>query len=94
MFNSTGYSLSDIAAATGERNNDMFGGNSAWWIIILFLFCFMGWGGNGFGTTNGVTDGYVLTSDFANLERKLDGVNNGICDGFYAMNNGMLTGFG
>lgn len=38
-------------------------------------------------------DGYVLTSDFANIERKLDNVNNGICDGFYAMNTGMLNGF-
>lgn len=94
MFNNGGYSLADIAAATGERNtSDMFGGNGAWWIIILFLFCFMGWGGNGFANGNGVTDGYVLTSDFANIERKLDGVNNGICDGFYAMNTGMLNGF-
>lgn len=24
---------------------------------------------------------------------KLDGINSGLCDGFYAMNNGMLTGF-
>lgn len=38
-------------------------------------------------------DGYVLTSDFASVERKLDNVNNGICDGFYAMNTGMLNGF-
>ena len=45
MFNE-GYSLADLAAATG--NNDGFGANNgAWWIIILFLFCFMG-GGNGY----------------------------------------------
>mgnify|MGYP003315584392 CR=1 FL=1 len=25
--------------------------------------------------------------------RKLDGINSGICDGFYAVNNGLLTGF-
>ena len=75
-----------------------FGGDGAWWIIILFLFVFCGWGGNwgngGMGGNGaGVVDGYVLTSDFANIERKLDGVNNGICDGFYAMNTGMLNGF-
>lgn len=76
-----------------------FGGDGAWWIIILFLFVFCGWGGNwgngGFGGNNGsgVVDGYVLTSDFANLERKLDGVNNGLCDGFYAQNTTMLQGF-
>ena len=34
------YSLADIAAATGgNRDNDgMWGGDGAWWIIILFLF--------------------------------------------------------
>ena len=86
--------------------NNYGGGMGMWgdnwiWIIVLFLF---GWGGNGFGRGNngGVMDGYVLTSDFANLERKLDGVNNGQCDGFYAqaqlingvqqsMNNGFMT---
>ncbi len=84
------YSLSDIAAASGNRQNDgMFGGNGAWWIIILFLFVFCGWGGNwGGGNRTGgqgtVMDGYVLTSDFANIERKIDGVNSGLCDGFYA----------
>ena len=105
MFNSatSGYSLADIAAATGRNNNDGFCGDSgAWWIIILFLFCFAGGWGNGNGlfgggretTASGITDGYILTSDFANIERKLDSVNNGICDGFYAMNTSMLTGFG
>ena len=66
-----------------------FGGDGAWWIIILFLFVFCGWGGNwgngGFGGNNGsgVVDGYVLTSDFANVERKIDSVNDGLCNGFY-----------
>ena len=48
MFNTMngGYSLADVAAAT-RGNDEMFGG-SAWWIIILFLFCFNGgWGNNG-----------------------------------------------
>lgn len=77
--------------------NNYGGGMGMWgqdwiWIIVLFLF---GWGRNGFGGNgnSGVMDGYVLTSDFANIERKLDAVNNGICDGFYAMNTGMLNGF-
>ena len=63
-----------------------FGGDGAWWIIILFLFVFCGWGGNGWGNNNnsgGVVDGYVLTSDFANVERKIESVNQGLCDGFY-----------
>lgn len=90
------YSLSDIAAATKD-NNSGWGGDWGAWIIIFLLFGLFGWGGNGFGSWGGnagVTDGYVLATDFANIERKVDGVNNGICDGFYAMNTGMLNGFG
>lgn len=98
------YSLSDIAAATGNgRNNDgMFGGDGAWWLIVLFLFVFCGWGNNGWGN-NGNGGGYVATAATqADIQRgfdnsavisKLDGISNGLCDGFYSMNNGMLTGF-
>ena len=77
-----------------------FGGDNGWWIIILFLAIFCGWGGNGNGFGNngrnsgGVVDGYVLASDFSNIERKMDIINNGLCDGFYAVNNTLLTGFG
>ena len=90
MFNTGngGYSLADIAAATNGNNNGTFAGESgAWWIIILFLFVFMGgWNrnnggifGGGDSTGSGITDGYILTSDFATIERKLDEVNSGIC---------------
>lgn len=52
MFNheNGGYSLADIAAATGaNRNNTGFGGDNGWWIIIILLLCFGGWDNNGFG---------------------------------------------
>lgn len=76
-------------ANTNANNGGFgFGNDGAWWIIILFLFMFCGWGGSWGGHRNGSTgtgvmDGYILTSDFANIERKIDGVNNGLCDGFY-----------
>lgn len=73
------------------------GGMGMWgdnwiWIIVLFLF---GWGRNGFGNGNGggVMDGYVLTSDFASVERKLDSISNGICDSTFALNNAITGGF-
>lgn len=83
-------------ANTNSGNGFGWGGDGAWWIVLFLIFAAFGGWGNGFGFGgggNGVMDGYVLTSDFANIERKLDAVNNGICDGFYAMNTGMLNGF-
>ena len=89
------YIEGDVPSVVGNNNNGFMNGDG-WWAIILFAMIF-GWGRNGYGFggngNNGVIDGYVLTSDFANIERKLDTVNNGICDGFYAMNTGMLNGF-
>lgn len=63
-----------------------WGGEGSWFIIILFLFAFLGWGNGGWGNngnSGGVVDGYVLTSDFPNVERKIESVNQGLCDGFY-----------
>lgn len=69
MFNGEGYSLSDVAAVTG--GNDGFGtGNGAWWIIILFLFCFMGWGGNGFNNNGISSEDMQNQFNFASLERQ------------------------
>lgn len=90
MFNSsTPFSLSDIAAVT--RDGDGFGGNNGWWVIIL-LFAFFGWGRGGYGA-GGVQEGYALQTDFATVTRKIDGVTNGLCDGFYAQNTNTLNGF-
>lgn len=86
------YTLSDIAAATGNGNNNGWGGDWGSWIILFLLFGLFN--GRGFGGAGGVGENYTLATDFATIERKLDGVNNGLCDGFYAMNTGMLNGFG
>lgn len=76
-------------ANTNGSNGFGWGDGGLVWIIILFLFAFCGgwggnWGNNGNANTGaGIVDGYVLTSDFANIERKMDGINSGLCDGFY-----------
>ena len=88
---------------TGMMNSGFggFGGDGAWWIIILFLFVFCGWGNN---VNSGAADNYVLASDFATLQRQIDSAastierksditQQGICDGFYAMNTTLLNGF-
>ena len=97
MFNGSNYSLSDIAAVTGANNqNDGMWGDGAWWIILLFLFA--GWGNNGYGFGgNGggttVREEIAYGFDMNGLENSVRGIQQGLCDGFYAMNTGMLNGF-
>lgn len=95
-------SPADFAAVCGNGgnggNDGMWGNGSAWWIIILLLFGwgrggYGGFGGGQYGEGGGATPGYVLTSDFANIERKLDGINNGICDSTFALNNTINANF-
>ena len=108
MRGESGLTASDVALLSGRNgNNDGFGDNGSWWVIIFLIFAFMGWGrnNNGFGGGNGsVADNYVLASDFATIQRQLsDGfgdltaqsryIQNGLCDGFYAMNTSLLNGF-
>lgn len=84
-------SASDVALLTGRNtNSDGFGNGDGWWVIIFLIFALGGFGRNGFGGgygsgSGGVGENYVLATDFATIERKLDSVNSGLCDGFYAM---------
>ena len=87
-----GATMTMPVAPTGMMGGG-FGGENGWW-VILFIILLFGWGRNGYGNNNGsVMDGYVLTSDFASVERKLDAVNNGICDSTFALNNAINGGF-
>ena len=96
-------SLADIAAVTNKNDDGMFGGNSAWWIIVLLLF---GWGGRGFG---GFGCGYGAGAgcgapcatqadvrsavDQQTLISKLDQQTYGLADSTYALNNAITNGF-
>ena len=98
MFNSNnGYTLSDIAAVSGRNGNNGFGDGDGWWIILLFLFALGGWGnGNGWGGNGGngsVREEIAYGFDMNGLENSTRGIQQGLCDGFYAMNTGMLNGF-
>ena len=84
------YSLSDIAAAMGNRNG--WGNND--FLYLLFLFAFGGGNGFGFGRAGNAVTQLELQNGFDNQSvlRKLDGITNGLCDGFYATNTNMLQG--
>ena len=69
------YSLSDLAAASGNENG--FGGANSWVLIILFALIF-GWGGNGFGNNGDA-------ASTADLQRAVD--LNSIQEGQQAIRN-------
>lgn len=103
MFNGTngGYSLADIAAATaGSNGNGGFGwgAEGGWWIIIFLLALGGGWGNGGWGGGSGNNGTTAVVGrevsygfDMNNLENGIRGIQNGLCDGFYAMNSGLMT---
>lgn len=95
------YSLSDIAAVTGNGangNNGMWG-NDAWWIIVLLLF---GWGRNGFGGGYGNSCGSAPCASQADVRSavdqqtlisKIDQQTYGLADSFTALNNTLNNNF-
>lgn len=103
MVGNEGISVADALALRNTGNDDGWGGNGSWWIIIFILFAaFGGWGGNGFGgggndrgynacctpaTMAGMTDAF----NFNQLDNGVRGLEKGLCDGFYAMNNAVAA---
>ena len=69
LDNGGGMSPADMAAVMGNNNGNGWGfGNDsgAWWIIILFLFAFMGnggWGNGGYGGGMGAMPYIGATAD-------------------------------
>ena len=90
------YNLSDIRAATaGNDRGGMFDGdNDFLLIIVLFFFMMFGGGFGGFGGNGALTRAEMQQGfDTQEVVRKLDGITNGLSDGFYAQNTTMLRGF-
>ena len=89
MFNNgNGYSLADIAAATGNDNNGGFGfnGDGAWILILFILILAGGWGGYGFNGGGGGA-GYVT----ADVQRGFD--QSAVINGLTGIAGAINTGF-
>lgn len=108
MFNTGNCaSVPLVANIDGNGNNNGWGAEGSWLWFIIVIFAIFGWGGfgNGFGG-NGMNGGVgsEIQRGFDNqaVVSKLDGISNGLCDEFYAVQNGMngintnilQTGFG
>lgn len=84
------YSLSDLAAVTKD-NDGAFGGNGAWWVILLFLF--WGFNGNGFNrqgeygqyATAASQQEILFGQQFGQINDRLTNIGNGICNLGYEM---------
>ena len=89
MFNNNnGYSLADIAAATGNGNDNGFGfGGDGIWALLLFIILLAGgnWGGIGF--CGGGSNAYV-TSD---VQRGFD--QSAVINGLTGISSAINTGF-
>ena len=81
MTGENGNMYMPVAPAYG-MGNDMFGGNSAWWIIILLLFGGWGngWGGNGGGLGNEVQRGFDQNAIMNGLNGIQTGMQNCCCE--------------
>ena len=95
MFNnSNGYSLADIAAATGNGNNGnndgFFNGDGGWVLLLFILILAGGWGNGygGFGGGNGAAGTAYVTSD---IQRGFD--QNAIINSLTGISNAVNSGF-
>ena len=80
--------------SNNNRNNGGFLGGDDGWLGLIVLVALLGGGfGNGGGLFGGGGGG--IQSGFAlnGLENGIRGIQQGLCDGFYAVNTALLTGF-
>lgn len=96
-----GYALGS-ESNDGRRDGGMGWGDGSWlWILVIFAL--LGWGGNGFGGgwgNNGAgLQGALTRADlcqdmnFGQLENGVRGIQQGICDSTFALNNTVVNGF-
>lgn len=103
-----GYAIGRDSGGSGNNNGGFWGGDG-WWALIIFAMIFgygnNGWGNGGGNGVNSMLpyavgmNGAVTRADLCeefnanNLQNAVRGVTQGLCDGFYAVNTGMLNGF-
>ena len=77
----------------GSGNDGMFGGNFAWWIIILLIFG--GWGNNGWNGFGGNGAGNEIQRGFDQnaVMSGINGISSGLCNGFAGVNQAIANGF-
>lgn len=101
------YTAGMVEGQNKNNGSNGWGGDQGWWVLII-LFALFGWGGNGnggFGGGNGgggavpylggiatradINEGFALNG----IENGIRGIQQGICDSTYALNNSITGGF-
>lgn len=89
-----GMGAADLAAITRGNDGWGFGGDGAWWLIILFLFMFNGNWGNGFGYGGGGVGNEVQRGFDQNaIMNGLAGINSTLTNGFVDTAAALCNGF-
>ena len=98
LTDGSGLSAADVAAVTGNGGfGGGWGGDGAWWLLVLFLFAFNGnWGNNGFG--NNGNGGYVVSDvqrgfDQSAVMSGLSGIQSSLTSGFVDTAAALCNGF-
>lgn len=79
-------------------SNNGWGGDGAWWIIILFLFVFCGWGNGGWGGNGGGINGAAgqgaltrgdlcMSESFQDVKRDAQNISDAVNLGFSNLNS-------
>lgn len=96
LTDGSGLSAADVAAVTGNNGGfGSWGGDGAWWLIILFLFIFNGnWGNWGGGYGNGGVGSEVQRGfDQSAVMGGLAGINSSVTNGFVDTATALCNGF-
>ena len=89
----TGYSLSDIATATGRNDGYGWGDNSFMWIFALLILANggFGWGGNRFNG-NPVTEADLCNANsFSELKNSVGRLNDNLTNTYIGLQNGLCN---
>jgi len=92
-----GMTAADVAAVLNGGNGGRgfgWGGDGAWWVLILFLFAFGGWGNGGYGNNGAVADmqrGFDQQATSAGIAALQSQVGNGFADAAVARCNAQTS---
>lgn len=87
-------SAADVAAVTGNGFGGGWGGDGAWWLIILFLFIFNGnWGNWGGGYGGGVGSEVQRGFDQSAVMSGISGIQSSLTSGFVDTAAALCNGF-